>query len=130
MGVPVTTKPAVGDVVFVPIDPDQNSGGDRAPAIVTRVEDEDGGAVINARVLQDRNTDTLPWRQALREHDPDQPFEGDVWAWRAATPAASDEPASSSAVGAAPSTSSDPSASSPSSDPGTTVGTSWPPSPS
>ncbi|MFJ9895230.1 hypothetical protein ACIQPR_18135 [Streptomyces sp. NPDC091280] len=52
--------PDVGDVVLVPVVPDENNGASVAPAIVTRVWSK---SVVNVRVLGDGNT--ITWRTSL-----------------------------------------------------------------
>lgn len=53
-------KPTVGRIVHVIVDPSQNNGSDVAPAVITRVWNEQG---INARVLLD-GAET-PWKTSI-----------------------------------------------------------------
>lgn len=48
---PTSTKPFVGRIVLVTVDPRQNNGSDVAPAVITRVWA--GDDLINAKVLLD-----------------------------------------------------------------------------
>lgn len=50
-------KPAVGDVVLVPVEPAHNNGSPVAPAVVTRVWSAN---CVNYRVLLDGQD--VPWR--------------------------------------------------------------------
>ena len=62
----MNTTPSIGRVVIVPVGPSLNNGADRAPAIITRVwnEQPDGSWVINARVLCD--SENTMWLTSLR----------------------------------------------------------------
>lgn len=62
----MNATPSIGRIVVVPVAPSLNNGADRAPAIITRVwnEQPDGSWVINARVLCD-SENTL-WLTSLR----------------------------------------------------------------
>jgi len=55
-----STGPDVGDVVLVPVVPDENNGAAVAPAIITRVWSK---TTVNARVLGDGNA--ITWRTSL-----------------------------------------------------------------
>lgn len=54
------TKPSLGRVVLVPADPAVNNGAHVAPAIITRVWNDE---VINVRVLLD--SDAVQWRTSV-----------------------------------------------------------------
>ncbi|MEU9380014.1 hypothetical protein AB0D38_02940 [Streptomyces sp. NPDC048279] len=54
-------KPSLGRVVLVPADPAVNNGADTAPAIITRVWNDD---VVNVRVLLD--SDAIQWRTSVK----------------------------------------------------------------
>jgi hypothetical protein len=58
--------PSIGRIVIVPVAPSLNNGADRAPAIITRVwnEQPDGSWMINARVLCD--SESTLWGTSLR----------------------------------------------------------------
>lgn len=58
------TKPSVGRIVLVPMEPSLNNGADVAPAIITRVWSE---TCVNVRVLRDgHETD---WKTSLALFD-------------------------------------------------------------
>ncbi|MFJ9382082.1 hypothetical protein [Streptomyces sp. NPDC101455] len=70
--------PDVGDVVLVPVAPEENNGSTVAPALITRVWN---ATTINARVLADGNA--IGWRTSLRyaeSLDDAQPGAA-VWTW-------------------------------------------------
>lgn len=53
-------KPSLGRIVLVPADPAVNNGADVAPAVITRVWNDE---VINVRVLLD--SDAVQWRTSV-----------------------------------------------------------------
>ncbi|MFJ9243816.1 hypothetical protein [Streptomyces sp. NPDC101776] len=78
-GVPTGgTGPDVGDVVLVPVVPDENNGAAVAPAIVTRVWSR---STVNVRVLGDGNA--ITWRTSLTYVESlDSALPGAaVWTW-------------------------------------------------
>lgn len=83
------SAPAVGDSVFVKVDPRSNGGADEAAAIVTRVHDvdsEDGVPLVNVRVFLDGPD--VEWRSTLHffdsRPDDDDLAPGQLVAYRAA----------------------------------------------
>ncbi|MFF0140471.1 hypothetical protein ACFYRN_28905 [Streptomyces sp. NPDC005227] len=70
-------KPSVGRVVHVPTDPAKNNGADIAPAVITRVWNDD---CVNVRVLLD--SDAVEWRTSVTYADA---FDDDTnrhrWTW-------------------------------------------------
>lgn len=64
--------PSIGRIVIVPVQPELNNGADRAPAVITRVwnEQPDGSWVINARVLCD-SENTL-WVTSVKLFDTEE----------------------------------------------------------
>jgi hypothetical protein len=79
--------PSIGRIVLVPMDPRDNNGADRAPAVITRVWSD---TTINVKVLSDA-TGSVEWRTSVGLVDelPDfalateeQPGSSmHVWAW-------------------------------------------------
>ncbi|MER6533004.1 hypothetical protein ABT215_04115 [Streptomyces sp900105755] len=53
--------PSIGRVVLVPADPAVNNGANVAPAIITRVWNDE---VVNVRVLLD--SDAVQWRTSVK----------------------------------------------------------------
>lgn len=80
---PDRPKPSLGRIVLVPCDPAWNNGSDIAPAVVTRVWNDD---VVNVRVLLD-GVETVPARTSvtyvasLREVPDDDPGREYHWTW-------------------------------------------------
>lgn len=56
----MSQQPSVGRIVLVPMNPADNNGADRAPAVITRVWNE---RTINVRVLGDSHA--VDWRTSL-----------------------------------------------------------------
>ncbi|MFK0155386.1 hypothetical protein ACIQVK_25335 [Streptomyces sp. NPDC090493] len=73
-------QPSLGRIVLVGADPATNNGSDTAPAIITRVWNDN---VINARVILD--SDALQWRTSLTHTDNLDGLADDVrsarWMW-------------------------------------------------
>ena len=71
------SKPTLGRIVLVPADPAVNNGADVAPAVITRVWNDE---VVNVRVLLD--SDAVQWRTSVKYVDS---FEGiehkHLWTW-------------------------------------------------
>ncbi|MFE9684193.1 hypothetical protein [Streptomyces sp. NPDC006285] len=78
-------KPSVGRVVHVPMPRSANNGADFAPAIVTRVWDDE--VSINVRILADSTASLQEWRTSLTyvEELPDGPIMDETsllhWTW-------------------------------------------------
>lgn len=84
--------PTIGRIVIVPVDPAVNNGATLAPAVITRVWNNE---LINVRVLLD--SDATPWRTSVRlfespeamwdthtSQDASHPPHGAYWPERAA----------------------------------------------
>ena len=70
-------KPSLGRVVLVPADPAVNNGADVAPAIITRVWNDN---VVNVRVLLD--SDAVQWRTSVSYVDSlDDVEHTHCWTW-------------------------------------------------
>ncbi|MEU9349044.1 hypothetical protein AB0D74_48390 [Streptomyces sp. NPDC048278] len=69
--------PSLGRVVLVPADPAVNNGSNIAPAVITRVWNDD---VINVRVLLD--SDAVQWRTSVKYADSlDDIQHTHAWTW-------------------------------------------------
>ncbi|MEU4165597.1 hypothetical protein AB0F46_01765 [Streptomyces sp. NPDC026665] len=71
------STPSLGQIVLVPADPAVNNGGDVAPAIITRVWNDE---VVNVRVLLD--SDAVQWRTSVKLVDTLEGVEHKhCWTW-------------------------------------------------
>ena len=70
------TRPSLGRIVIVPMDPVVNNGAGEAPAVITRVWSDE---LVNVRILDD-SSNTPPWRTSVRLHAerPAEPMH-DAW---------------------------------------------------
>jgi len=66
-------KPSIGRIICVFADPRWNNGADFAPAIITRVWNEDTPVTVNVRVLHDgppeRPANRLDWLTSIPLYD-------------------------------------------------------------
>jgi hypothetical protein len=78
-------QPTVGRIVHVLVDPKLNNGSDVAPAIITRVWNEQG---INVRVLRDNYPGPEEWMTSISLHESREALDEHAEAVKAANPAA------------------------------------------